>query len=82
MYIDNLDVGVDFADEGPWRSWYLTTEGSTLKECLDNASIAEVDQDGGDLDCYGIDDAPSEVYNVCVYLIQRKLDEEAPQEVG
>lgn len=36
-------------DEGRWYSWSnIVTEGNSLDECLDNASIGKVDQDGGD----------------------------------
>ena len=50
------DLGVEYADSGPWRSYSLETSGDTLKDLFLNAQIAETDQDGGSLECYGLDD--------------------------
>lgn len=55
------ELGVEYRDAGPWRSYELTAEGSTYLELLDDATIAEIDQDGGELAVYGLDDAPNEV---------------------
>lgn len=49
VIIENEELGVDWEDEGPWRSFHLDTEGECLANLLDNASVAAVDQDGGDL---------------------------------
>jgi hypothetical protein len=48
---------IDFADEGPWRSFHMDTQGETLVELINNATITEIDKDGGELNCYGIPDA-------------------------
>ncbi len=38
-------------DEGRWLGYDLIiTEGNTLQECLENASIGLTDQDGGEVD--------------------------------
>lgn len=70
---DYLDLGIDFRDFGPWRSYHLDTHGDTLSECLVNATISEIDQDGGELDCYDIDYASSEVYRAVVDAITKAL---------
>lgn len=44
-------------DEGGWLSYGLiVTEGSTLQECLDNAQVDLIDQDGGE---YAVREADS-----------------------
>ncbi len=57
------DVGISYADCGPWRSYDIDGAGDTIEEFFENAVISEVDQDGGELDCYGLEDAPNEVIN-------------------
>lgn len=58
-YKINTDLGIDYQDAGPWRSYVLTAQGTTFKELLKDATIEEVDQDGGTLNYYGIEDAPT-----------------------
>lgn len=41
------DMGIDYQDAGPWRSYQLTTYGETLAQLFENACISEIDQDGG-----------------------------------
>jgi hypothetical protein len=59
--IDCKDLGVDWQDAGPWRSFDLTTHGETLEEMRANAAISEVDQDGGELCTYGLEECSSDV---------------------
>lgn len=66
------DLGVNYQDEGPWRSYQLTTHGSDLFDLLDNATIEEVDQDGGELNSYGINEASLEVYSAAQILIAQE----------
>ena len=39
----------DHQDAGPWRSYDLCAEGSTIDEMLDSAVYRQTDQDGGSL---------------------------------
>jgi hypothetical protein len=55
------DMDISYQDAGPWRSYHLDTYGNSVEELCENATIAEIDQDGGELDCYGYDDAWGEV---------------------
>lgn len=63
------DLGIDYQDEGPWRSYMLESYGDTIDEVFDNAQIAEIDQDGGELYDYSIEDAPMNVYNQAKLLL-------------
>lgn len=67
----DTDLGIDFADEGPWRSYRLTAGGDSLTELLDSAEVEEIDQDGGTLDFYPIGDAPGEVERASERLINK-----------
>lgn len=73
-YIIDCDTGVDHADEDQWRNYQLYTQGSTRAELLSEAGIAEVDQDGGELTCYGLDDARSDVYSAALNIINAYCD--------
>jgi hypothetical protein len=66
----DTDVGVSYQDEGPWRSYQLTASGDSLEELLISAEIAEIDQDGGDLDLYSLEDAPNEVQDLSLELLR------------
>lgn len=69
----NVTLPVDFADAGPWRSYELYTEGNSLVELLGNATVTEVDQDGGELNCYEIGDASNEVAAAAINEIEAHL---------
>lgn len=62
--IDESDIGIEYQDAGPWRSYGLESSGETIEELFENATIYETDQDGGEIDSYSIDDAEVEVYRV------------------
>lgn len=67
------DLGVDFQDSGPWRSYTLVGQGDTLEEFLDDAAIFEIDQDGGSLNDYSIFDAGNEVEKAAIEMIMSKF---------
>jgi len=71
--ITGLNLDVYYRDIGQWRSYELSTSGKTLSECLDNAVIFEIDQDGGELDNYDIGNAEGEVYNAAENAIKKAL---------
>lgn len=73
-YSIDTEMGIDFADAGPWRSYHLETSGDSFNEMVENATVSEVDQDGGTIDAYGLSDASSEVENACLRLILDKVD--------
>lgn len=64
-YSINGDVGVDYEDCGQWRSYDADGNGDTIQEFLDSITIAEVDQDGGEINCYSFYDAG--------YAIQKQI---------
>lgn len=72
-YSIDTDLGIDFADAGPWRSYQLETSGDTFTELVQNATVSEIDQDGGTLFAYGIDEAPSQVEAACLRMILDKV---------
>ncbi len=53
-YTVEMVLSEEFADEGPWRSYNLESYGDSLKELWDNATVSEVDQDGGELVTYDV----------------------------
>lgn len=68
------DLGIDYADQGAWRSYNLETSGDSLTELAKNAVIFEIDQDGGDLNNYSLEDASSEIYNAAIKVIHDLLN--------
>lgn len=73
-YQIDTDLGIDYADCGPWRSYHLTTDGNTKAELIENATIAEVDQDGGELNDYGLKQCDREVEAAVHREINRALN--------
>jgi len=73
MHEIDTELGIDYADCGPWRSYHLYAIGDTEREMREDASITEIDQDGGELNCYGLEDARLEVENAVTILIKEKL---------
>jgi hypothetical protein len=69
------DLGVDYQDAGPWRSYSFHTYGSTLEDLWDNATVSEIDQDGGELNCYGASEASKEVYDAIEKIINEAFIE-------
>jgi len=59
-YSIDIDLGVEYLDIPPWRSYNLTACGDNIDQLLNDAMIAEIDQDGGDLNNYDIDNTPSD----------------------
>lgn len=72
--IDCDDVGVDFADEGRWRSYALAARGNTLEELMKDATISEIDQDGGEIRCYGLDDASGPVSDAVEEVLRGRVE--------
>lgn len=71
IQIDGYDLDVEWRDSGKWRSYELTTHGDTVQQAIDNAAISEVDQDGGEIDTYGFDDASNEVQKAVMNVINK-----------
>jgi hypothetical protein len=63
------DTGVFHEDTGPWRSYELEAYGNTVEEALESAYIYEIDQDGGELNLYGLEDASSKLQKVARMMI-------------
>lgn len=57
----DVDLNVAWQDAGVWRSYQLIAEGDSIDALVENAIIEEIDQDGGTLNHYGIEDASNEV---------------------
>jgi len=66
-------LDIDYQDIPPWRSYELHFDGTNLKEILETAMITEVDQDGGALRTYGVEDASDEIQEAAYAVIQDKL---------
>lgn len=64
----NIDTTLDlmYQDEGPWRGYTLAAQGETLYELMENATISEIDQDGGELRCYGLFEASNTVFKEAI----------------
>ena len=74
MNIEINDIGIDYRDSGPWRYYSLITAGDTLSELMNNAVISEVDQDGGELNSYGLDNASNEIQDKVLELLTKEIE--------
>lgn len=72
-YQIDTEVGIDFADAGQWRSYHLETSGDSFNEMVQNATVSEIDQDGGTIDAYELGNAPSQVEMRCLSMILEKV---------
>jgi len=61
--VNEIDIGISYQDEGPWRSYGVESSGSTIEELFENATVYETDQDGGELASYSLEEAE---YEVCI----------------
>lgn len=69
-FIQDGDLGISYNDCGPWRSYDIADcYGNDPLDAINNCTIAEIDQDGGELNCYGFDDAPTKVQNTILQLL-------------
>jgi len=68
--IEVNDLGVPYEDCGRWRGYSLVTFGDTKDQLIENASISETDQDGGEIATYGLEDAPREVDDAVMTWIE------------
>lgn len=75
-YSVDTDLGIDWQDAGPWRSYQLTASGDNLSALLKDAYISEIDQDGGDLDNYSLKNCDGEVWEKSVKLLEKLTGEE------
>jgi hypothetical protein len=75
-YIPRGEIsGVEFADEGQWRSYEVDQVlSNSLSEAVEDLTISEVDQDGGEITCYGFVDAPYDVQTAVATLLNETLD--------
>lgn len=73
IVINLKDIGINFQDCGPWRSYHLDTYGHDTKSMIENAWIEEIDQDGGTLRYYSLDEAENDVLEASLKLIERTL---------
>jgi hypothetical protein len=72
-YIEDGDLGIEYKDSGAWRSYDISgAHGDDVVSFLENITISEIDQDGGELNTYGFFDAPREVQKVIDDYLKRK----------
>lgn len=69
-YIEE-DLGISYQDSGPWRSYSISAGGDNIDELMEDVTISETDQNGGELDCYGLDAASNDVYEIVVDLLNK-----------
>lgn len=67
------DLDIDYADNGRWRSYQLYANGDSLAELIKEATISEIDQDGGEIRSYSLHDCSSEVFNAAIIIIENKV---------
>ena len=60
-YSIDEDIGVEWADEGLWRSYQVIGQGDTLGELYGSLGIAEIGQDGDTIDYYEVNEATDEI---------------------
>lgn len=71
VVIENEELGVDWQDAGPWRSFELGAEGECLANLLDDAGVAAIDQDGGEMYLDKLYDCSGEIVEAAEVLIAR-----------
>lgn len=69
FYIEE-ELPINYQDAGPWRSYHLEAAGNTYEELLTDAYIAEVDQDGGELNFYPLSEAGNAVYDAAERVLK------------
>jgi hypothetical protein len=69
-YQIDTELGIDFADEGMWRSYHIEASGDSLIEMIQNATVSEIDQDGGTIDAYGLVDASPQIENASLDVLK------------
>ena len=74
--IEVYDLEVDYQDAGPWRCYSFFTHGDTIEQLVENGTIAEIDQDGGEIDCYSLENAPNDVIEAAIQLIAKEFNKE------
>jgi Fe-S-cluster containining protein len=72
MLID-CEIGIDYADCGPWRSYHVYAEGETVEQLMNDATISEVGQDGGDLDSYSFAGASETIQDKLISIFEASL---------
>ena len=72
MTIDT-DLKTEFRDCGLWRSYWLYANGSSFDALCDDATISEIDQDGGEIASYGLGDASNELRDEVESLVKAKV---------
>lgn len=68
-FIIDRELPIQFQDEGPWRNYYLVSDGTKLVELIDNAVIFEVDKSGKDLRNYPLNKASKSVFHEAMKVI-------------
>lgn len=74
-YNIECDTGYPHEDCGRWRSYELVASGNTKEELLADAHIFEVDQDGGSLGDYPLEDTGGKLYELGLALIDQGIAE-------
>jgi hypothetical protein len=72
LYIECSDL-CEYQGSGKFRSFSFYAFGHSIDELIKNADILEVDQDGGEISCYGLDDASNDVYQAAIGLINAEF---------
>lgn len=72
--IDQEALSISYADSGRWRSFELSTSGTSFDDCSENGSISEIDQDGGEIRTYPLSEAYNGVIEAAEIVINRELN--------
>ena len=70
-YYIETELGIPYEDCGAWRSYHLMAEGNDIGELWADAHISEVDQDGGDINDYPLEDAGNDVIGAVILLLEQ-----------
>lgn len=69
----DTDLDLMYQDHGPWRSYRLTASGDTESELIADATIEEVDQDGGTLRVYGLEQTTNQISDLAIQEISNTI---------
>lgn len=73
-YSVDTDTGYAHQDEGPWRSYEVVAEGNTLDELIADAHIFEIDQDGGNLNDYPLEETGGSLHDLAIDAIKLEIE--------
>lgn len=74
-YNISCDDWGDRSDAGGWVGMSFETYGDNLEELKENCTIAEVDQEGEEVNCFGIEETTKKEHDAIIAYIKKEIEE-------